>query len=198
MILKLLLLLSFSSFTTCLHVSTTGSTTRNRRGFLLDGAATFIAPAILSFSSAAIMVKPLPAQAAINKDVELVQETEIQLKSLCDQIDKYYNGLLIVEGGNIPEDTPKLPAQVPFRVFQGLTSKAKDLPDLNFDSSDFIGIAAEYAEHAGSARDYTKLARLGRTGENGSEDVVIFYAKKAVEELKEAEILLQVLAKSVK
>ena len=103
-----------------------------------------------------------------------------------------------MEGGNIPEDTPRLPAQVPFRVFQGLTSKAKDLPDLNFDSSDFIGIATKYAEHAGSERDYTKLARLGRTEGNGSEDVVIFYAKKAVEEVKEAEILLQVLAKSVK
>ena len=103
-----------------------------------------------------------------------------------------------MEGGNIPEDTPRLPAQVPFRVFQGLTSKAKDLPDLNFDSSDFIGIATEYAEHAGSERDYTKLTRLGRTGGNGSEDVVIFYTKKAVKEVKEAEILLQVLAKSVK
>ena len=34
---------------------------------------------------------------------------------------------------------------------------------------------------------------MGRVGENGSEEVAVFYAKKAVEETKETEKALKVL-----
>ena len=101
-----------------------------------------------------------------------------------------------------PRIYPKLPGQISFRIFQGLVSSKKvvlkDVPESDFVANDdFIGIAAEYSEHAGAGRDFYKLALLGRTGENGSNDVVFFYAKKSIEELKEASKCLQTLAVSV-
>ena len=38
---------------------------------------------------------------------------------------------------------------------------------------------------------------MGRVGENGSEEVAVFYAKKAVEETKETEKALQVLGSAI-
>jgi len=88
-----------------------------------------------------------------------------------------------------PRIYPKLPGQISFRIFQGLVSSKKvvlkDVPESDFVANDdFIGIAAEYSEHAGAGRDFYKLALLGRTGENGSNDVVFFYAKKIDRRIK--------------
>ena len=62
---------------------------------------------------------------------------------------------------------------------------------------DYLEVAAEYAEHAGAARDLYKLAKLGRSGENGSEEVAKAYAKRCVEEVQQASALLTVLAAAV-
>ena len=55
----------------------------------------------------------------------------------------------------------------------------------------------EYAEHAGAARDLFKLSKLGRVGENGSEEVAKGYAKRCADEAKAASALLDVLAMAV-
>eukprot|EP00546_Thalassionema_frauenfeldii_P014163 CAMPEP_0178909992 /NCGR_PEP_ID=MMETSP0786-20121207/8847_1 /TAXON_ID=186022 /ORGANISM="Thalassionema frauenfeldii, Strain CCMP 1798" /LENGTH=120 /DNA_ID=CAMNT_0020582189 /DNA_START=161 /DNA_END=520 /DNA_ORIENTATION=- len=118
------------------------------------------------------------------KDVLLVQETASQLKACTSQLARFEEGL---SAADPIEDAPKLPPQISFKVFQTLNSRANDVPKENFEADDFLGLAAEYAEHAGAARDYAKLAKMGRVGENGSEEVAVFYAKKAAEEAKETE-----------
>ena len=40
-------------------------------------------------------------------------------------------------------------------------------------------------------------SKMGRVGENGSEEVAVFYAKKAVEETKETEKALKVLGLAI-
>ena len=82
-----------------------------------------------------------------------------------------------------------LPRSVPFTTFQKLESASSN--------EDFLEMAADYATHAGAARDLIKLAKLGREGENGSEELVAVYATRAADEIKEANLILQVLAASL-
>lgn len=164
------------------------STSSSTRRQLIQSAAssTLLAP---------LLVASNPAVAAANiNDVLLVQQRISELKVCTSQLDLFQEGLSAAEP---MESAPKLPQQISFKVFQTLSSKAKNVPKEAFEVDDFLGLAAEYAEHAGSARDYAKLARMGRVGENGSEEVAVFYAKKAVEETKETEKALKVLGLAI-
>ena len=67
-----------------------------------------------------------------------------------------------------------------------------------FPAEDFMAVATDYAEHAGAARDLFKLSKLGRSGENGSEEVAKNYAKRCADEVRAASALLGVLALAVK
>jgi len=174
----------FSGSTEAYTVTTKTASNNNRRQFLglIAGAATL----------------PTAAHAAgnSNKDIPTLQQTAIELKACTTQIDLFISNL----ASEIPiPNAPTPPLQIPFRVLQGLSSKAHSVhvPSVDFEADDFLGVAAEYAEHAGSLRDLVKLAKLGRIGENGSEEVAMVYAKKAAEELKEAEKALSVLVMAV-
>eukprot|EP00588_Corethron_pennatum_P013452 CAMPEP_0194275896 /NCGR_PEP_ID=MMETSP0169-20130528/8614_1 /TAXON_ID=218684 /ORGANISM="Corethron pennatum, Strain L29A3" /LENGTH=192 /DNA_ID=CAMNT_0039019473 /DNA_START=33 /DNA_END=611 /DNA_ORIENTATION=- len=134
------------------------------------------------------------ASAASSENLQTLQQTSAALKKCTAQTDLFLRGL---SSEDPPPDAPRLPPQISLRVFQGLAPRAKNVPALNFEADDFLGTAAEYAEHAGSARDYAKLAKLGRIGENGSEEVAVFYAKKAAEEMVETEKTLQILLLAV-
>ena len=89
----------------------------------------------------------------------------------------------------IDEDpsAPKLPRQVSRITFQSAESLFKDLVDSNFYAEDFMEVVIEYAEHDGAAIDLYKLARLGRLGENGSEEVAKGYSRRCIEETPSCE-----------
>mmetsp|Transcript_32220 Transcript_32220/g.36643 ORF Transcript_32220/g.36643 Transcript_32220/m.36643 type:complete len:194 (+) Transcript_32220:131-712(+) len=168
------------------------SSSTTRRGFIhRELVKSSILLPFISFE----LAHPLPAVAAsTNKDVQLVVQTASDLKACTSDIDLFLKGL----SSEVPiEGAPKLPSQISFKVFQSLAKLAKDVPTAKFEADDFLGLAAEYAEHAGSARDYSKLSKMGRIGENGSEEVVIFYAKKTANEVEETEKILKVLALAV-
>mmetsp|Transcript_17329 Transcript_17329/g.25604 ORF Transcript_17329/g.25604 Transcript_17329/m.25604 type:complete len:185 (+) Transcript_17329:92-646(+) len=170
-------------FCLCATATAYSITSSNRRQFLESAASsTLLAPFVVASN---------PALAADNsKDILLVQQRIAELKACTSQLTLFQQSLSAAEP---MEDAPKLPPQISFKVFQSLSNRANDVPKENFEADDFLGLAAEYAEHAGSARDFSKLAKMGRLGENGSEEVAVFYAKKAAEETKETEKILKVL-----
>lgn len=169
-----------------MSLSTSSSSSTRRRFIQSAASSTLLAP---------FLVASNPAVAADNtNDVLLVQQRISELKVCTSQLALFQEGLSAAEP---MENAPKLPQQISFKVFQALSSKAKNVPKEDFEADDFLGLAAEYAEHAGSARDYAKLAKMGRVGENGSEEVAVFYAKKAVEETKETEKILRVLGLAI-
>eukprot|EP00592_Proboscia_alata_P000238 CAMPEP_0194374288 /NCGR_PEP_ID=MMETSP0174-20130528/22692_1 /TAXON_ID=216777 /ORGANISM="Proboscia alata, Strain PI-D3" /LENGTH=193 /DNA_ID=CAMNT_0039153767 /DNA_START=78 /DNA_END=659 /DNA_ORIENTATION=+ len=175
-----------SGSTEAYTVTTKTASNNNRRQFLglIAGAATLPTAGV--------------AHAAGKSDIPTLQQTAIELKACTTQIDLFISNL--ASESPIP-NAPTPPLQIPFRVLQGLSSKAHSVhthvPSVDFEADDFLGVAAEYAEHAGSLRDLVKLAKLGRIGENGSEEVAMVYAKKAAEELKETEKALSVLVMAV-
>ena len=118
----------------------------------------------------------------------LLLETSAALNTLVKDMARFKEGLILDD-----KAYPQLPAQIGFAKLQKLAAKARDDPE-----NDFLEVASEYAEHASAARDLVKLARLGRQGENGSEDVVKLYADRAVGEVELAASSLSVLASLVK
>eukprot|EP00587_Corethron_hystrix_P013379 CAMPEP_0113303658 /NCGR_PEP_ID=MMETSP0010_2-20120614/3984_1 /TAXON_ID=216773 ORGANISM="Corethron hystrix, Strain 308" /NCGR_SAMPLE_ID=MMETSP0010_2 /ASSEMBLY_ACC=CAM_ASM_000155 /LENGTH=200 /DNA_ID=CAMNT_0000157695 /DNA_START=64 /DNA_END=666 /DNA_ORIENTATION=- /assembly_acc=CAM_ASM_000155 len=191
-IILLLLLAPSWAYTDWKFYDSATASRSNRRKIIRKGIAVFspvVAPWLIDLAK-----PPLAFAAKSDKDVQTLQQTSIDLKSCTSQADLFFRGLISEE--TLP-DAPMLPAQISLRIFQSLAPLARNVPALNFEAEDFLGVAAEYAEHAGSARDYVKLAKLGRIGENGSEDLAVFYAKKAVEEVKETEKALQVLVQAV-
>mmetsp|Transcript_50848 Transcript_50848/g.99457 ORF Transcript_50848/g.99457 Transcript_50848/m.99457 type:complete len:200 (-) Transcript_50848:129-728(-) len=168
-----------------------GSSGNDRRQILQRGLA--VSSSVLAPWWTALVAPP-PAAAAGSENLRTLQQTSAALQQCTAQTDLFLRGLVSVDP--LP-DAPRLPPQISLRVFQGLAPRAKNVPARNFEADDFLGTAAEYAEHAGSARDYAKLAQLGRIGENGSEEVAVFYAKKAAEELVETEKTLQILVLAV-
>ena len=94
------------------------------------------------------------------------------------------------------ESTSALPPQVPAIAFQKLSKVAHGVEG-KIESDDFSYLAVEYAELAGAARDYFKLAKLGRLGENGSPEVAMEYAQQCVSKLEEASVVLDTLLQAV-
>ena len=94
------------------------------------------------------------------------------------------------------ESTSALPPQVPAITFQKLSKVAHGVEG-KIESDDFSYLAVEYAELAGAARDYFKLAKLGRLGENGSPEVAMEYAQQCVSKLEEASVVLETLLEAV-
>jgi hypothetical protein len=152
-------------------------------------------------SASVLLSRPYPSQADIIADERLLKVSAAELKGVVSGI-KEFEQAVGSEGNDV-----KLPSQVPLRVFQKLESKAHDVTlraasddgsdDGFFPAEDFLAVATEYAEHAGAARDLFKLSKLGRVGENGSEEVAKGYAKRCADEAKAASALLDVLAMAV-
>ena len=136
-------------------------------------------------------------------DSTLIQNTAMELAEVAQHLDQLEEALAAVDS------SAKLPRQVPLKSFQATEKLAKSVDtaklvgeiegsDGFMPAEDYLAVATEYAEHAGAARDLAKLAKLGRVGENGSEEVARGYAKRCVEELQATSALLMVLAASVK
>ena len=89
-----------------------------------------------------------------------------------------------------------MPPQVPAITFQRLSKTAHSVEN-KIESDDFPYVAVEYAEVAGAARDYFKLARIGRVGENGSPEVAAEYARLCVVKIEEASVLLDTLREAI-
>jgi len=160
-----------------------------------------------AFSAAAVVYAP-PSMAAApesNADAKLLAATAAQLKAVLTDPAKLEDQIFQDGDGSKPPtwDRP-FPSQVPRVSLQSLEKYAHDVVsesfggDGVFPAEDFLAVASEYAEHAGAARDLYKLSKLGRVGENGSEQVARDYAKRCVGELKAASPLLDALAASVK
>jgi len=89
-----------------------------------------------------------------------------------------------------------LAPQVSAVTFQKL-SKIAHAVDGKIEADDFPYLAVEYAELAGAARDYFKLAKLGRVGENGGPEVALGYARDCAEKMEEASVVLDTLREAV-
>ena len=156
---------------------------------------------LLSSATVLLLGRPSPTVAEVLADINTLKITSSQLKGIVSNIDAF-TASVASETSDV-----KLPAQVPLRVFQKLEAKAHDVTlrkasedgtdDGFFPAEDFLAVAQDYAEHAGAARDLYKLSKLGRVGENGSDDVAISYAKRCGEEARAASALLEVLALAV-
>mmetsp|Transcript_55649 Transcript_55649/g.95845 ORF Transcript_55649/g.95845 Transcript_55649/m.95845 type:complete len:209 (-) Transcript_55649:153-779(-) len=154
-------------------------------------------------ASLLFMSQPSRASASTTDDsARLIQSTSSELTAVTQNLGQL-EAALAAENSVV-----KLPSQVPLRAFQQTEKQAHDVDvakligevedsDGFMPAEDFLAVAAEYAEHAGAARDLAKLAKLGRVGENGSEEVAKGYAKRCVAELKAAGALLTVLAAAI-
>ena len=153
-------------------------------------------------SGAVILSSGEPAFADVIGDERLLTATALELKTVVQNLDSFTTAVAS-ETSEV-----KLPSQVPRTVFQRLEKNAHDVtvrdaaPDGSddgfFPAEDFMAVATDYAEHAGAARDLFKLSKLGRSGENGSEEVAKNYAKRCADEVRAASALLGVLALAVK
>ena len=129
---------------------------------------------------------------ATKPDLDLIKTTSDRYRSALADKDKFVGNLA-------SEDTSlasPLPTQIPAVTFQKLAKGAHDVTG-KMEADDFPFVAIEYAEHAGAARDFAKLARLGRIGENGSAEVALDYAERCVVELEEASVILDTLRQAV-
>ena len=97
------------------------------------------------------------------------------------------------------EELSKLPQQVSLATFQRLAPRANSVKvgDGVLDAEDFLFVVADYAEHAGAARDLYRLSVLGREGEGGGEELAREYAKRCWAEVIQASALLDALSKSL-
>ena len=162
----------------------------------------------LGFSvTSAAAVASAPAFAAAppsNSDFMLLATTAAELKEALKDPAKLEDAIFLVGEGSAGGQTRPFPNQVPRLTFQSLEKYAHDVVsesfggDGVFPAEDYLAVASEYSEHAGAARDLFKLSKLGRVGENGSEQVARDYAKRCVGELQAASPLLEALAASVK
>eukprot|EP00747_Dinoflagellata_sp_TGD_P066689 gnl/TRDRNA2_/TRDRNA2_154929_c0_seq1.p1 gnl/TRDRNA2_/TRDRNA2_154929_c0~~gnl/TRDRNA2_/TRDRNA2_154929_c0_seq1.p1 ORF type:complete len:301 (+),score=57.20 gnl/TRDRNA2_/TRDRNA2_154929_c0_seq1:49-951(+) len=141
-----------------------------------------------------------PAASGVFPRVAVADETDAakvaaassKLKAIVSNINEFTTAV-----ASEAEDV-KLPAQISFRTFQALAKSAHNVEgQTTFEPTDYLEVAAEYAEHAGAARDFFKLSKLGRAGENGSQEVAMDYAKRCGEELQAASALLDVLSLAV-
>ena len=189
------LLLSSSSFTLSpkpsllpsTRASTTTSLSSVSRSNFLRSAVAAASPLLLVTA-----LSPLPSFAGSSADLESLRESSAALKAL--SIPSFVKSLAA------GDSTTKLPAQVPIVVFQRLAKVAHDtnVDGGAFAAGDFEYVAKDYAVAAGAARDFYKLSRLGREGENGSEAVAKDYAEKCGDQLEAAGVLLNVLVEAVK
>ena len=184
---------SHSSSTSTTKTSTTKLTTR--RDMLLK--TTFIGTA--AAASFLLIQQPSMAEAATaaiasKADIELIQTTSDRYRLALKDKEKF-----IADMATEQQDitTSPLPPQIPAITFQKLSKFAHNVDGKLDDADDFPFVAIEYAEHAGAARDFAKLSRLGRIGENGSPEVALDYAKRCVLELEEASVILDTLRQAV-
>ena len=134
---------------------------------------------------------PQPSLAKKADDIELI-------KSTCDLYKSALKDKAAFVAGLASEDSStKIPPQIPSITFQNLAKVAHAVDGGLDDADDFPFVAVEYAEHAGMARDFAKLSKLGRVGENGSAEVALAYAEKCVVELEEASVLLDTLRQAL-
>lgn len=131
-----------------------------------------------------------PSFAKAADDVELIKTTCAAYKSALSDKAVFVSDLS-AEGSTVA-----IPAQIPAITFQDLAKIARSVEG-KIDADDFPFVAVEYAEHAGAARDFAKLSKLGRIGENGSAEVAAVYAEKCAVELEEAAVLLEALREAV-
>jgi hypothetical protein len=159
-----------------------------------------------TFSAAAVVCAPPSIAAAPEKnaDAKLLISTAAELKAALADPSKLEDQIFADGDGTKPPtwDRP-FPSQVPRVSLQSLQKYAHDVVsddfggDGVFPAEDFLAVASEYAEHAGAARDLYKLSKLGRVGENGSEEVARDYAKRCIGELQLASPLLAAMAASI-
>mmetsp|Transcript_23575 Transcript_23575/g.26272 ORF Transcript_23575/g.26272 Transcript_23575/m.26272 type:complete len:230 (+) Transcript_23575:59-748(+) len=169
--------------------------TTTRRDILLK--TTFVGIAASSF----LIQQPSMAEAATavasKVDLELIKTTSDRYRLALIDKDKFIADMATEQDTTTtsgPLVSP-LPPQIPAITFQKLAKVARTTEKV--DSDDFPFVAIEYAEHAGAARDFAKLSRLGRIGENGSPEVALDYAKRCVLELEEASVILDTLRQAV-
>ena len=157
---------------------------------------TFIGTA--AAASFLLVQQPSMAEAATTiaskADIELIQTPSDRYRLALRDKEKF-----IADMATEQQDitTSPLPPQIPAITFQKLSKFAHNVDGKLDDADDFPFVAIEYAEHAGAARDFAKLSRLGRIGENGSPEVALDYAKRCVLELEEASVILDTLRQAV-
>mmetsp|Transcript_54119 Transcript_54119/g.114983 ORF Transcript_54119/g.114983 Transcript_54119/m.114983 type:complete len:194 (-) Transcript_54119:356-937(-) len=137
--------------------------------------------------------RPPPAIAKTPaEEIELVRSTAETYRAVLGDRESFLTELAAEDSSAV-----KLPPQVPAIAFQKLAGKAHGVEGKSFDADDFPFLAVEYAESAGAARDYFKLAKLGRTGENGGAEVAMEYARQCVAKLEEASVTLETLREAI-
>lgn len=137
--------------------------------------------------------KPAEAAAKVRgADAELIKTTSDGYHSALADKDRFVADLAS-DDASAPSP---LPPQIPAIMFQKLAKVAHGV-DGKMDADDFQFVAIEYAEHAGAARDFARLSRLGRIGENGSAEVALDYAKRCLIELEEASVVLDTLCQAI-
>lgn len=157
-----------------------------RRHLLQRGTALTIGVGSTILTPLTQFPQPSLAGAKATDDIELIKSTVELYKLTLSDKSKFVTELAA------ENSITKLPPQVPTITFQNLAKIAHTVEN-KFDADEFPFVAIEYAEHAGAARDFAKLAKLGRIGENGSAEVALAYAEKCVVELEEAYVLLDTL-----
>jgi hypothetical protein len=133
---------------------------------------------------------PQPSLANTAEDIELIKSARDLYKSALKDKATFVADLAA------ENSSTKIPQQPSAITFQNLAKVAHNVGE-KLDADDFPFVAVEYAEHAGAARDFAKLSKLGRIGENGSAEVALAYAEKCVEELEEASVLLDTLCQAL-
>lgn len=133
---------------------------------------------------------PQPSLAKTAEDIDLIKSTCGLYKSALKDKAKFIADLAA------EDSSTKIPLQITAITFQNLAKVAHGV-DGKLEADDFPFVAVEYAEHAGAARDFAKLAKLGRIGENGSAEVALAYAEKCVVELEEASVVLDTMRQAL-
>ena len=196
-VISLPMVISYAGHSSSTSTTKTSTTTKltTRRDMLLK--TTFVGTA--AAASFLLIQQPSMAEAATTiasskADIELIQTTSDRYRLALKDKEKF-----IADMANEQQDitTSPLPPQIPAITFQKLSKFAHNVDGKLDDADDFPFVAIEYAEHAGAARDFAKLSRLGRIGENGSPEVALDYAKRCVLELEEASVILDTLRQAV-
>ena len=196
-VISLPIVISYAGHSSSTSTTKTSTTTKltTRRDMLLK--TTFVGTA--AAASFLLVQQPSMAEAATaaiasKADIDLIQTTSDRYRFALTDKEKF-----IADMATEQQDitTSPLPPQIPAITFQKLSKFAHNVDGKLEDADDFPFVAIEYAEHAGAARDYAKLSRLGRIGENGSPEVALDYAKRCVLELEEASVILDTLRQAV-
>jgi len=148
-----------------------------------------------------LIQQPSMAEAATaiasKADIELIKTTSDRYRLALIDKDKFIADMATEQDTTTSGTVVSpLPPQIPAITFQKLSKFAHNVVG-KLEADDFPFVAIEYAEHAGAARDFAKLSRLGRIGENGSPEVALDYAKRCLLELEEASVILDTLRQAV-